>query len=224
MMSPIFRLSDSQKRDIAVACAIGGSRLDLLAAKVASQKVTIRRSKIEAILQDELGQEQGEALAHLVFGIAGTFRRSDATAKGVLDNLTSSINALSNDDPRFLTWDACRPGLERLLATQSVYLSAKAIDISYDFERVYITGRLLTSVRPVFDEPRQEIKGSTIVQTLRVEFVAPNGDQSSISIALDADDIKQLRKECDQALSKAEKAKAEMQRRFELEAIIPGEE
>ncbi len=66
--------------------------------------------------------------------------------------------------------------------------------------------------------------GSTIVQTLRVEFVAPNGDQSSISIALDADDIRQLKKECETAIAKAEKAKAEMESKFQLDTIITGEE
>ena len=101
-------------------------------------------------------------------------------------------------------------------------LAAKAIDISYDFERVYITGRLLTSVRPVFDDPREEIIGWTVVQTLRLEFVAANGDQSSISIAMDADDIRQLKKECDVALVKAEKARAEMESKLRVDAIITG--
>jgi hypothetical protein len=224
MPTPNFRLSDSQVGDLAVACEIGGPRLEEIAANIARQKPTIRRSKIEAVLQGDLGPEKGAAMARLLFGIAGTFRRASLSAKEVLDAITPAIKAREHQDERLRAWDGCRAGLERLLNTQSISLAAKAIDISYDFERVYIAGRLLTSVRPVFDEHREEIVGSTIVQTLRLEFVSSDGDQSSISIALDADDIKQLRKECERAINKAETAKGEIEAKFRLEAIITGEE
>jgi len=224
MPTPNFRLSDSQVADLAVACEIGGSRLEEIAVNIARQKPTIRRSKIEAILQENLGPEKGVTMARLLFGIAGTFRRASLSAKEVLDAITPAVKAREHQDERLRAWGGCRAGLERLLITQSISLAAKAIDISYDFERVYITGRLLTSVRPVFDEPREEIVGSTIVQTLRLEFVSSDGDQSSISIALDADDIRQLRKECERAINKAEKARDEMEAKFRFEAIITGEE
>ena len=97
--------------------------------------------------------------------------------------------------------------------TQSVSLAAKALDISYDFEIVFLTGRwLCTSVRPVFDDDREGIVAPAIVQTLRLEFLASNGIRSNISIAMDADDIKQLRRESrDPAYKKGRIAKAKME-------------
>jgi hypothetical protein len=224
MLAPNFRLSPSQRHDIAVACEIGASRLGMIASKIDALGLTIRRSRIEKILHDNLGQETGTALGHLLFGIAGTFRRTPTSAKDFLDGISAAIEAASEEEPSFKKWGDCRPALERLLTTQSISLAAKVLDISYDFERVYLAGRLLTSIRPVFDDPRERILGSTIVQTLRIEFIAPNGDQSSISIAVDSDDIRQLITECERALNKAETAKAEIEKKCGYEAIIPGEE
>jgi hypothetical protein len=224
MVAPRSSLSPSQRDGLATACEIGRERLDKIADRLSSEKLTIRRSKIEAVMCEEAGPVRGASLAQLVFGIAGTFRRTPSTPIDFIDRWAALISAAMIEDPRLENWDQCRPGLVHLLETESVTLAAKALDISYDFERVYIAGRLLTSIRPVFDGPREEIVGSTIVQTLRVEFIAPNGDQSSISIALDAEDIRRLQDECKRALDKAEKAKEEIEKGLSVEAIIPGEE
>lgn len=224
MLAHIFRLSAGQRHDIAVACEIGAARLLEIAAKIGSQSLTIRRSKIENVLLAELGEEGGTALANLLFGIAGTFRRTPTSAGEFLSRISSAVEAAAAEEPRLRKWGECRPAVEKLLTTPSISLAAKALDISYDFERVYITGRLLTSIRPVFDEERRNIRGSTIVQTLRLEYAGQNGEQNSISIALDADDIKQLLTECERALSKATIAQEDIESKCGFEAIIPGEE
>jgi hypothetical protein len=223
MLTPTLRLSDSQIRDLAVVCEIGASRLEIIASGLSRQKPTIRRNTIDDYLRENLGHERAAVLSRLLFGIAGTFRRTHSSATEVLDSITPAVKAQEGEDDRLKLWDGCRSGFEKLLTSDAVSLAAKAIDISYDFERVFLTGRLLTSIRPVFDDDREEIVGSTIVQTLRMEFIASNGDQSSISIAMDSDDIKLLRKECDTALNKAEKAKSEMESKFRLDAMIAGE-
>jgi hypothetical protein len=224
MLAPRFRLSDSQLSDLATVCGIGSMRLDRVSKKVAGARTTIRQTKIEEVIRSELDPELAGALSRLVFGIAGTFRRTQSNPADFLYRLDASLPKEGKWVSVLTGWADCRPALQRLLETESVFLAAKAIDISYDFERVYVAGRLLTSVRPVFDEDRENIKGSTIVQTLRLEFIAPNGEQSSISVALDADDIRRLEEECRYALIKAEKAKAKIEQDCDIEAIVPGEE
>jgi hypothetical protein len=225
MLAPRFRLTASQRRDLAEVCEIGASRIDQIARRISSEVLTLRRSKIEGIIAEEVGSERGEILARLVFSIAGSFRRNRSTPGEFLDRLDMTLTAdSSREDERLASWAQCRVALQHLLETESVQIAAKAIDISYDFERVYLAGRLLTSIRPVFDERREELVGSTIVQTLRVEFLAPNGEQSTISIAMDADDIRQLQGECERALTKAEKARSKISKDCQIEVIIPGEE
>lgn len=226
MLAPRFRLTASQRHDLVAVCEIGASRLYMVATKISSGKFTIRRSKLEELMHQEVGPEKGAMLARLVFGIAGTFRSTGSTPSEFLDRLEMTIpGGTEKDELDILSrWPECKPALQRLLETDAVLLAAKALDISYDFERVYLAGRLLTSIRPVFDVPRENIIGSTIVQTLRLEFVAPNGEQSSISVALDSDDIIQLKEECEIALDKAAKSKEKIEHDCGIEAIIPGEE
>jgi hypothetical protein len=224
MLAPRFRLSSSQRSDLVKVCEIGAARIDQITRRISSERLTLRRSKIESIIAEEVGSELGETLGRLVFSIAGSFRRNRSTPAEFLERLDTTLTGDSKEDQRLSGWAECRPAFQHLLETDSVRIAAKAIDISYDFERVYLAGRLLTSIRPVFDEKREELVGSTIVQTLRVEFIAPNGDQSSISIAMDADDIKQLQGECERALMKAEKARSKIEKDCGIEAIIPGEE
>ena len=101
-------------------------------------------------------------------------------------------------------------------------LSAKALDISYDFERVYASARFLTNIRPVYTEEHDAIIGATVVHTLRLDYVAANGEDGSISLAIDQDDIIKLQDACKDAVSKASLAKAKFEGRNDgVEIIIP---
>jgi hypothetical protein len=219
-----FRLTVNQKADIAVACRIGKERLAKLSSLIENRPLTIKKSQITRLIRDEIGPTEGETLAALLFGIASTFRRNASSPKEVLDGITVAIASSEEADPRFDAWPECKPVLLKILISPSVSLAAKAEDISYDFERIYMAGRVLTSIRPVFDEPRNVIIGATIVQTLRLEYTSTDGRMSSISVSLDMDDIKELGAECQRAINKANAARLRIQKDCRIEALLPGEE
>lgn len=223
MFAPRFRLTTANKADLATVCALGPALLTRVADRLQAEAFTIRRSRIEQAIQEDLGAVPGLALSRVLFGIAGTFRRTDMSATEALSGLSQAIGD-QNDDGLLAPWTDCKPVILRLLETESVRLAAKAIDISYDFERVYVAGRVLTSIRPVFDDPREEVLGATIVQTLRIEYVGSSGSQSSISLSLDLEDIKDLKNECERALIKANSARNKIEKDCLIDAIIPGEE
>lgn len=185
---------------------------------------TIRRSRVEQIVGSQLAPEDAGALNRFLFGIAGAFRHRNLTAEEALDGLERALSRQGNGDPDLEEFRARRPILTKLLQSKSVVFAAKALDISYDFERVYVAGRVLTSIRPVFDDQREEMLGTTIVQTLRIEYVSIGGDQSSLSIALDLEDVTALQKECARAIQKAKSARDKTERDCDVNAIIPGEE
>lgn len=224
MLAPRFRLTPANREDLALTCVIGESALARVSNKIETEKFTIRRSRIEQAIQEEIGSENGIILGRVLFGIAGTFRRSAVSADDALEGISQSINGSAEHDERFKNWNEIRAAIKRLLETRSIKLAAKALDISYDFERVFLTGRLLTSIRPVFDDQREDIVGSTIVQTLRLEYVGSNGDQSTVSISMDIDDIGKLKEECERAILKANSAQKKIEQDCAIDAIIPGEE
>jgi hypothetical protein len=222
MPIPRISLTASQRDDLAATCAVGPEALGRVASKIQNEGQTIRRHDIDDIIKREVGAEAGETVSRFLFGIAGPLRRDVATANDMLNGISRAIDRSFKGDRRFANWPDCVPALLRLLTLPSITLAAKALDISYDFERVYASARFLTSVRPVYNDARDDIVGATIVQTLRLDYVSANGDENSISIAIDLEDIKRLQRACEEALSKADVAKAKFEGKYGLQIIVPG--
>src|SRR5206468_2991943 len=101
-------------------------------------------------------------------------------------------------------------------------LYAKARDLAFDFERLYTRARILTDIRPIYDDPRNAIVGADIIQSLRLDYVSSDGDTKTITIALDIPDLEQLKKCCEDALQKSEVARKLIEGSG-LEVVLPGE-
>jgi hypothetical protein len=214
-----IRLSPFLRDDLAVTCAVGQQKLGQLAEKLEALKTTINRRSLDEVITNYLGVSAGESVSRVLFSIAGPLRRESRNAEEILAGITRT----TSNDPKFSSWQECEPAVLRLLSVPSVALAAKALDISYDFERVYTSGRFLTSIRPVYNETRTEIVGSAVVQTLRLEYVSATGEENSISIAVDSNDIKKLEQACQEALNKAKIARDKFEGEYKLETIMPVE-
>lgn len=225
MLTPQIVLTPSHRDDLATICRIGAEKLTRVADRIEAARFTILREKVDKIIEEVAGPIDGVALSRMLYGIGASLRRRDFSAANILDQLgRSAASASDSKDSRFENWPACQKILERLLALPSIKIGAKAIDISYDFERVYVVGRVLTSIRPVFDDERRDILGSTVVQTLRLEYLVSDGRQENISVAMDLDDLRALKEECESAIEKAVQAKKRFEEKLDLEVMMPGEE
>ena len=224
MSAPRLRLTTSQRDGLAQLLELGPNLLSLLAERLESQTFTIRREVVEKTIVEIAGPERGPTVARLLFGLAGSFRRSFMTPDDLVAGIGNAVETVYKNEARFSAWSDCKDAVLRLLTVRSLALAAKAIDISYDFERVYTSGRVLTSIRPVFDEDRDALVGSTVVQTLRIDYVSSGGDAGSISLALDLNDVKNLQDACEAAIRKAGKSKEKIEASCKFEVIIPGEE
>ena len=150
------------------------------------------------------GETDGQQLSSFLFGLSANFRHDDTSPADTMRMLSRYVSSRRKDDPAYDAWDACEPIVTRLLSSASVRLTSKALDISYDFERLFVGGRFVTSIRPVFDETREHIVGGAIVQTLRLAYLAGTGEENTLSIALDRADIVRLMKSCEVALAKGQ--------------------
>jgi hypothetical protein len=221
MPERIIRLSKTQADDIAVIISIGREALTRIATVIEKLPVTIKREKVEEAIAAQFGEEKAESLGRVLFGLATVHRRNFVTIPALLDILSLPSDW---DDSKRAKWQEFRPILERMLSSESVVLAAKATDLSFDVERFCVGARIITDMRPVFDLQRNRILGSTLRQTLRLEFVSLDGTVTSISVGLDADDISRLKKECDEAVHKADVTRDMLTKSGLTEIIIPGEE
>lgn len=151
-----------------------------------------------------LGDVTGKALVDLATSLIAFANRTQTPHDEIVEAIQNLIKGYDWPADRIQAWERCRHLFKQLLAIKSLALTAKTTDLLYDFDNLLLSSRIITDIRPTFDDGRENILGAAVTQTLRLEWYLTDGSRKSISIAMDADDIKNLRKCCDLALLKAE--------------------
>ena len=108
-----------------------------------------------------------------------------------------------------------------LLANPRFNYLAKALELRYDYANLLESSRMITDLRPVYNEDANQIEGVVVSFTLRLEFIDIDG-RHGMSIALDESDVRTLLWECERAIQKARTAKARMDQ-AQISASISGE-
>jgi len=93
----------------------------------------------------------------------------------------------------------------------SLGLTAKALDISTDAQHLFYTAKVLTDIRPVFDEEGKVIEAAVIVHNLMIHY-GDAGDHKNFFVHLDPNDVKELRAVLDRAEEKAKALRSLLQR------------
>jgi hypothetical protein len=222
MAAPI-RILQSQANDLAVACKVGAVKLRAVAAAIEAADLTIKREKLRRIVSTIVDGEDTAALCRIIFGLSGIDSRNDFATSDTIEGVSETLKSFGEDD-RFSDWPAVGPALGAILSCRSVHFTAKAVDVSYDFERILSDSRILTSIRPIYTAKRDEIVSGTLVQTLRLDYVNSAGRSDSISIAVDLSDIIQLKEICGQAEEKARVARQRLEKDWGIEVLMAGED
>lgn len=98
--------------------------------------------------------------------------------------------------------------LVSLLSVKPLNVSAKAIDLQTEDERVFCDARILTDLRPVFgSDSAATPEGLTIVHILKLGYDQGGERHRDFYVALNADDLQTLRKVIDRAEAKAKSLK-----------------
>jgi hypothetical protein len=226
MAVPNIRLSTSMMDDIMLICDLGPDVLSRVVNVLQTRSVTIRSAALRQVIAAEIGDETAEVIERLfVLAVATTRRRGTITSSILLDGVHKSlVSKFGAETVQLKKWNESRPFIEKIFEINSVKLSAKATELSYDFEKLFIAGRILTDIRPIFDDSNSQILGTAITQTLRLEYTSADGDQSSISIAMDINDIKRLENVCKEALCKADVSRKLVEQKCGLETLMAGED
>jgi hypothetical protein len=209
MAPPRLRLSKSQAADLLKICSLGRGRLLDLATVLSNsdEPPIISRAILRSRMTAAIPADYVEATSRLFFGLAIIARdnfTSQAEFLSGLDEAVSSLNWSAEDIAR---WNDARDALVAVLWARDLVLAAKAMDLIFDFEKFCLNTRIITDVRPVFDDQRIAIVGGIIMHTLRIEYRADDGRRKNISIELDSRDIERLTKSCTDAITKMNRAK-----------------
>lgn len=223
MPSVSVRLVKSQINDIVAICKLGAPGLNRVADALEIMKPTLKRTELNRVLSEAAeSTEAARALSRALPGMATAIRKLTLKPADLLQSFETGLTAENVDEATLRLWHECRPIVEKILSSAPIALYAKARDLAFDFERLYARARILTDIRPVYDDHRDDIVGANITQTLRLDFHTSEEGTKSLTFALDIPDIEQLKKCCEDALRKAQVARLLIEKNG-LEATLPGE-
>ena len=221
-MVATIRIQPSQADDLAAVCAMGSDALNRVAAAIAEAPITIKRERLKELVKGSLSDGDPEVLCRVIFGLSSIESRRVDLIDDAVAGITAALKIKFSHESRFSEWDRVAASLLTILKCKSVYFTAKAADISYDFERLLTACRIITSIRPVYTDARDDIVANTIVQTLRLDYVDSTGHSDSISFGLDFKDVVKLQGICKDALTKAEVAKGKLES-WSMETVMIGD-
>jgi hypothetical protein len=88
-----------------------------------------------------------------------------------------------------------------LLSVDPLVIAAKAFDVQHEYDKLFITARIITDTRSIFNQAGTEAVGTMIVHNLNIKY-SENGQFKEAFIALDDADIAKLRRVLDRAEAK----------------------
>src|SRR5260370_19616168 len=104
--------------------------------------------------------------------------------------------AVSDDDKPAVT-----AKLTSLLGLNTLERASKIEQLKADHHSIFYDAKILTDLRPVFDQPTEQPIGAIVTHTLKIIFHEA-GEHKELYFALDADDVLTLKKIADRAADK----------------------
>lgn len=150
----------------------------------------------------------------------------------LLEYITLSIreydrNGKWNED-EVSRWLGICPVLVDLLSDGQIAAVYKAQKIAFSYDNLYEDGKIITDIRPIFNDDCSEMVGSIVSFLLNISYVSgdfdgDNGVVNKITIALDIEDVNQLLRSCKRAIVKADFSKKFMEENGISQSYICGE-
>lgn len=167
----------------------------------------LKTSDLRRHLRDAVG-DQAAVIAPQLLGLYAAKRANRFTPQQIVQNLTKDLSQIEESrwtEQQLRDWRQLEPLLEELFSVGAVETASKAVDLAYEYANLFHTARVVTDIRPVFDEEANRVTAAVISQTLRLYFSSEDGDHS-LSVALDQQDLERLRDSCERAIRKARTA------------------
>jgi hypothetical protein len=225
-MIPQIRLQLHQKRDLAAIRDLGAEALCRIIEEIKKlPPEPVPPAKLQDAVARALGgsREGSEQLLRQVLSLHGLLRNLNIEPRQVFAALRLALQPSESGWSReaFQKWNAVETALKDLFELEVIRLSAKALDLSYEHPELLQRARILTDIRPVFNDDATALRGTVISHTLMLRYDDTQGDHV-LSLSLDEDDIRLLIQQCERAITKSKTAQNELRSRAGIRTIVPG--
>ena len=197
---PEFHIPERIKSVVARILRLGDNDYEQILAALESVQPALNVERLIADVSSLLpGTDTGvEEIVRALDSMTHVRLRADRTVEQFLRDITSSFES------QFESPQDRKKVLDRVsafLSTKALLVSARAYDLQHDFDRIFVSAKIVSDVRTVFDQGGKEIQGSIIVHNLNITY-AQDGDFKDFYLAMDSADIAKLRAVLDRSDAK----------------------
>lgn len=220
-----FRPRNEQIQDLAQIASIGGEKLDQLVSRLQDHEPTVLKpAQLSQLIAEVVGADFGDVLVRQIFSLRGLVRRFGKSTQEIVNGLRPWLLCDSSiSEQTAYGSDHLIAAFQKVLDCRLVRLSASANELLYDYANLLRNIRILTDIRPLFDDTADSIDAAVISHTLRLQYDSADGEHE-LSIAMDEVDIGKLQAQCDRALKKSAAARNLMEHSAQVPTVQSGQE
>ena len=205
-----IQLSKSQIFDLKAIVDLGPDVLGQVVDRIdRMEPPPLAPADLQAVIR-EVVTEPGSAdiLLRQALSLTSLRRRRKLNADDVVAGLRQGLRNAATpwDGAELDRWSEIESPFLRLINSAKVETTAKVLDLSYDYANLLQTTRIVTDIRPIFDNEVSRIDGAVVSFTLRLNYDNIEGSHS-LSIAMNQADVEFLKQQCERALKKSLLAK-----------------
>ncbi len=194
--------------DLKLIATIHDGAFEALLAIVSEVGATLTWNKLrEKVSQKTATDGRGDAAALLrpTFNLYRWKQKTNSSPQQVADAVVSSSIVSESEDFSDERKEKLRERIAQLLnLDSSLGVTAKAIDVMTEHERIFCSARIISDIRPVFAGKEDEASAAVIIHNLQIGFHYC-GKHKEFYVALDTADIQKF-KDCIVRAEKKEQA------------------
>lgn len=187
--------------------------IDLAPEKMVALKAALSKAPPGLLLRDwakkiaddaHIPTEDTLGMIRVLAKLYGERPPASAELGGFVDEVAEAAEAAGLAPPT-AGWDRFRSDLVELLSVGgSLSVTAKALEVMAEHERILCNARILTDIRPVFDEATKVPPAALIIHNLRIRYHHEGNfnETREFFVALDGDDLRRLQTIIDRAVDK----------------------
>lgn len=156
------------------------------------------------VSETELDKERAGGIVSMLMSLYRVIQ--DTPIDEFIEEVCDAVRTSGRVEGKEVDWSSFKQDLTGLLSSDETFgVTAKALDIRKRQAHVYCEARILTDIRPVFKmDAADGPTAAFVTHTLRIS-THDKGDFSTVKdffVSLDADDLKELRRLVDRAITK----------------------
>ena len=138
--------------------------------------------------------EDVEKIVDLLFSLTVNKRITTDNLDIFLNNLLSSLK--KHEDEELKVDSELKDLLKRLISISTIQCTTKALELETSREKLLMNSLIITDIRPIFDDDNPEIiEAAVVTHNLKIRYRDSNGENNTIYIAVDEEDLSRLKKQ-----------------------------